>query len=59
MGMATNPPGAPLADEQEVEVVDDPDLQASLDEPAPYDAEEVLNDLRAMGARQGRAETGA
>jgi hypothetical protein len=48
--MATAPPGAPPADEQEVEVVDDPDLQASLDEPAPHDANEVLTDLRAMVA---------
>lgn len=48
--MANAPPSVPPDDEQEVEVVDDPDLQASLDEPAPYHAEEVLSDLRAMVA---------
>jgi hypothetical protein len=38
--MAATLPGAP-ADEQEVEVVDDPDLEASLDEPATEDGEDV------------------
>lgn len=40
--MATTPSDAPSADEHEVEVVDDLDLQASLDEPAPHDAGEVM-----------------
>jgi hypothetical protein len=48
--MASTPPDEPPTDPQEVEVVDDPDLQASLDEPAPYDGDEVLADLRAMVA---------
>ncbi|HEU4407467.1 MAG TPA: hypothetical protein VFS43_19530 [Polyangiaceae bacterium] len=48
--MASMPPNEPPADEHEVEVIDDPDLQASLDEPAPHDAHEVLTDLRAMVA---------
>jgi hypothetical protein len=57
--MAATHLGTTTADEQEIEAVDDPDLQASLDEPAPHDAEEVRNDLRAMGEPQGRAETAA
>lgn len=46
--MASTPPNEPPTDEQEVEVIDDPDLQASLDEPAPYDAEEVHASMREM-----------
>lgn len=42
------PPNEPPADEQEVEYLDDPDLEASLDEPAPYDAEEVHAAMREM-----------
>ncbi|HEU4539219.1 MAG TPA: hypothetical protein VFS00_34095 [Polyangiaceae bacterium] len=53
--MATEPPNAPSADEQEVEVVDDPDLQASLDEPATEDGEEVFAAVREMIAAIGRA----
>jgi hypothetical protein len=46
--MAAKPPNEPPVEEEEVEVVDDPDLEASLDEPAPYDAEEVHASLREM-----------
>ncbi|HEU4410055.1 MAG TPA: hypothetical protein VFS43_32675 [Polyangiaceae bacterium] len=46
--MATNPPSLPPEDEGDVEYVDDPDLEASLDEPAPYDAEEVHAAMREM-----------
>ncbi|HEU4407800.1 MAG TPA: hypothetical protein VFS43_21225 [Polyangiaceae bacterium] len=46
--MASTPPNAPAADEQEVEVVDDPDLRASLDEPAPHDADKVMDAIDHM-----------
>jgi hypothetical protein len=46
--MAATPPAPPSADEQEVEVVDDPDLEASLDEPATEDGEDVHAALREM-----------
>jgi hypothetical protein len=53
--MATPPADAPHTNEQEVEVVDDPDLQASLDEPATEDGEEVFAAVREMIAAIGRA----
>lgn len=42
------PPNEPPADEREVEYVDDPDLEASLDEPAPHDAEKVMDAIDDM-----------
>ena len=49
--MATAPPGAPRANEQEVEYVDDADLEAALDEAQVEEgepAEEVFAAIDAM-----------
>jgi hypothetical protein len=48
------PPNEPATNE-EVERIDDPDLEASLDEPATEDGEEVFAAVREMIAAIGRA----
>jgi hypothetical protein len=56
--MATPPPGALISDEQEVEYVDDPDLEAALDEAEVEEgepADEVFAAIDTMLEAIGRA----